>query len=111
MHFCLNLKCQRFKFAFSNIGFGCDHPISCNRMVASLTTTVANDYNIITSTAMECSRLQGLLKDIEQHTKRAKIITRELHVRGNNLARLAVLTSHIDEVLRTSGEDFDSDDN
>jgi hypothetical protein len=55
--------------------------------------------------------LQGLLKDIEQHTKRAKIITRELHVRGNNLARLAVLTSHIDEVLRTLGEDFDSDDN
>ena len=55
--------------------------------------------------------MQDIVRDIKQHTERAKNITGELHVRGRNRARLAVLTSHLDEVLRTVGEDFDSDDN
>ena len=56
---------------------------------------------------------EGRLNDVEQHAKRAKISTLELqeHVKGGNIARLAVLTSHIDEILRSIGEAFDSDDN
>ena len=64
-----------------------------------------------TSYDHECRRLQDLVRDIKQHTERAKIITGELHVRGRNRERLAVLTSHLDELLRTMGEEFDSDDN
>ena len=80
-------------------------------MVATRTfLDVAYDLTI-TNYNHECQRLQSLVRDIKQHTERAKIITGELHVRGRNRARLAVFTSHIDEVLRTMGEDFDSDDN
>ena len=53
MIFCLNLKFQRFKFAFLNMGFGCDHPIRCNRRVAQLTATVTNDYDTITQLSAE----------------------------------------------------------
>ena len=48
MHFCLNLNFQGFKFAFFKHGFGCDHPIRCNRRIERLTATIANDYNTIT---------------------------------------------------------------
>ena len=56
---------------------------------------------------------QGRLDDVSQHARRANRATLDLqeHLRGGNIARLALLTSHLDEVLRTLGEDFDSDDN
>ena len=53
MIFCLNLKFQRFKFAFLNMGFGCDHPIRCNRRVEQLTATIVGDYDTITQLGAE----------------------------------------------------------
>jgi hypothetical protein len=49
MHFCPNLNFQGLKFTFFKTGgFGCDHPIRCNRRIERLTATIANDYNTIT---------------------------------------------------------------
>ena len=78
MHFLFKLKVSTFQFCIFKHGFGGDHPIRCNRIVKRLFTTRANDYDMITNTAIELSS--------ERHVSRLR--SNEIHLLELRKARL-----------------------
>ena len=55
---------------------------------------------------------EGRLVEVERHAKLTKRGTRELgrYCKGGNVAPAATLGLHVDEILRATGADFDTDD-